>query len=787
MDVNNKVVTDIQNARDGSKRLFVVHKNGVIRFTKNGVVAETPFLDISGRVNSSGEQGLLGLAFLGGYTSKKCFYVFYNKLNGNSVISRFRLTENPDVADPNSEEILLTIEKSGENHNGGQISFGPDGNLYIATGDSSYQPDQTSQDLTNLKGKILRINVEQTSPGLPYAIPATNPHASSTVRRREILCWGLRNPWRFSFDPVNGDLLVSDVGDYQREEINIVPAGSLNGGINFGWPIKEGTLNRLAVTPGPGTLRPPTFEYGQEIGGCVIGGLAYRGSNPRLQGFYLFGDLGIGKLMAMDLTTKKTQVIAETSHSMTTFGCDEDGEIYYAYERGIHRIEAPDTLPMPRLYTPSGTYTGGVDATIAAGVPGTTIRYTTDGTLPDETSRIHVPGTSIEFREPGQLQARYFRADLQPSPAAIAIYMLRPNPVETDPHASGNTFINDAVVNLTCTTPGVEIFYTLDQSDPTKESHRYVPGHPIVLASPTVIHARAYKTGWEPSSVTGHNIRMQVSEVELRSAYPDLDEPVDLTSKTLGATFHYTLNEASPTTSSPVWTSPRHLPPGTRLRVLATRGAMTPRSSSFTIRPISSSRVLFQMINNLAANYEDAVSFADGSVYAVADHQIYRISNGSTITLLPTGNDRTILSSITATNGLKTRDDLAAKWGHAILLATHLHLQPHRDRQRQGYGHRGRTRRGHSLCRPKHHRKNPCLRSGISGRRGRCLRLSRRSGRAGEVHGTRWNRPHCIGCHLCYGTFGQQDQENRHRWPSLDRQRCGYRRVDRRTSCQCPI
>ena len=278
--------TYIISARDGSGRLFVVLQGGTIRIIKNGVLQSTPFLDISTRVSCCGERGLLSVAFPPGYAGKGHFYVYYTNTAGNLVIARYSLTANPDVADASSEAIVLTIDHpTFSNHNGGQLAFGPDGYLYIGTGDggSAGDPNGNGQNTNVLLAKVLRIDVE--SGATPYAIPGSNPVITPTPSRGEIWAYGLRNPWRFSFDRSTGDLYIGDVGQNNYEEVDFQPAAS-SGGQNYGWNIMEGLHCYNATTCNMSGLTLPVLEYDHSASNCAItGGFVYRGTQfARMQG-----------------------------------------------------------------------------------------------------------------------------------------------------------------------------------------------------------------------------------------------------------------------------------------------------------------------------------------------------------------------------------------------------------------------------------------------------------------------------------------------------------------------
>lgn len=299
----------ITNAGDGSGRIFVVEQSGFIRILKNGSMLATPFLDIHTIVKSGGEQGLLALAFHPSYSTNGIFFVAYtaprngDNTGSNLILQRFSVSaSNPDLADPASGVILLTISHPAySNHNGGTLAFGGDGYLYWSTGDggSGGDPDNNAQQLNNLLGKILRIDVNS---GSPYGIPTSNPfHSSADPNlKKEIWAYGLRNPWRISFDGLTHDLYIGDVGQSAREEVNFQPANSL-GGENYGWRIVEGSL---CYNPSSGCNQSgkilPVAEYNHTLGCSITGGYAYRGLNfPSLAGYYFYGDYCSGRLFSL--------------------------------------------------------------------------------------------------------------------------------------------------------------------------------------------------------------------------------------------------------------------------------------------------------------------------------------------------------------------------------------------------------------------------------------------------------------------------------------------------------
>ena len=297
----------ITNAADGSGRLFINLQDGPIRIHDGTRLLKEPFLDITPRVGCCGESGLLGVAFHPDYETNGYFFLDYTDSSGGfgkTVISRFSVSgDNPNVADPDSEKVLLTFEQPHGTHNGGQLQFGPDGYLYIATGDggSPNERGERSADLNSLFGKILRIDVNvDDGSGPPYAIPPSNPFAGREGAREEIWAYGLRNPWRFSFDRETGDMFIGDVGANRVEEVNFQPASS-SGGENYGWPMVEAVNCPLFPDACEDeALTKPIRYHRHDLGCSVIGGYRYRGVEvPRLSGVYVYGDYCSGRLFAV--------------------------------------------------------------------------------------------------------------------------------------------------------------------------------------------------------------------------------------------------------------------------------------------------------------------------------------------------------------------------------------------------------------------------------------------------------------------------------------------------------
>ena len=267
----------ITNAGDGSDRLFITLLGGQIRIFDGQQILAQPFLDISSLVTSGGEQGLFSVAFHPDYANNGWLYVDYTDLNGNTVIASYSISADPNIVDPASAAILLSISQPFANHNGGQLQFGPDGYLYIGMGDggSGGDPQNNAQTLSTLLGKMLRIDVDGAP---PYSIPADNPFINDPVAREEIWALGLRNPWRFSFDRQTGDLFIADVGQSTLEEVDFQPSHS-TGGANYGWRLMEGSdCYNPTTNCNNGMLTLPILEYDHSLGCSITGGYRYRGT-----------------------------------------------------------------------------------------------------------------------------------------------------------------------------------------------------------------------------------------------------------------------------------------------------------------------------------------------------------------------------------------------------------------------------------------------------------------------------------------------------------------------------
>ncbi len=366
--LSSQVVHVANSGVAGDQRLFLVRKEGVIEIYDGNAVLGTPFLDIDGLVidppSTNDERGLLSMAFHPDYDTNGFFYVNYVDNGGDTAVRRYQVSGNPNIANAASGANVIGIDQPAINHNGGQLQFGPDGYLYIGMGDGGGSCDGAgsgcnAQRTNDLLGSMLRIDVDgddfPADAARNYAIPASNPFVFDAAVADEIWSNGLRNPWRFSFDRLTGDMYIGDVGQSgssRREEINFQAAAS-GGGQNYGWPIAEGTQcdpgtcalgNCPTPIPSCGSLTFPIYQYAS---GCAVtGGHVYRGSDiPDLVGLYVFSDYCSGDIIALDVDTLDDPIIADTGFGLTSFGEDIDGEIYAAVGNQILKLVPEGTIP----------------------------------------------------------------------------------------------------------------------------------------------------------------------------------------------------------------------------------------------------------------------------------------------------------------------------------------------------------------------------------------------------------------------------------------------------------
>ena len=343
---------DLQHA--GDDRLFVVEQGGLIKILNaDGTTTGTPFIDVSGIISTGSERGLLGLAFHPDYANNGYFYVNYTDSGGDTQVSRFSVSGgNPDLADPNSELFIISYNQPFANHNGGSLAFGPDGLLYISAGDggSGGDPGNRAQNTEILLGKLLRIDVDNPGGGNNYGIPVDNPFAGDPPNAEEIWAYGLRNPWKFSFDSTNGDVWIADVGQNAIEEIN--KAGGAEAGLNYGWRCYEGSLPfNTTGCPNPSELTFPIAEYPHPTGFSITGGYVYRGSiYSDIAGYYFCGDFGTGLIATVD-PGDNFNILGTFGGSWSSFGQDNSGELYIVnYSGQISKILG-EVLSVDRIET----------------------------------------------------------------------------------------------------------------------------------------------------------------------------------------------------------------------------------------------------------------------------------------------------------------------------------------------------------------------------------------------------------------------------------------------------
>lgn len=360
----------LTHAGDDSGRLFLVERSGVVRIFENGALRSTPFLDIQGRVESAScsECGLLSVAFSPDFAQSGRFYVNYTANDNpvgpgvagerdgpyDTVIARFTISSDPNVADPDSEERVLLVNQPNDNHNGGQVNFGPDGEFYVGMGDggAANDPRDIARNPASLLGKMLRIHVTDTG---TYTVPADNPFVGQAGYRPEIWALGLRNPWRWSFDRTEGDLYIGDVGQRAFEEIDFEAADD-PGGRDFGWDVMEGFScfdDPNESGDGPGCdqtgLTLPIHDYSHSLGIAVSGGYVYRGAAPALQGIYFYGDYGSGRIWGLRRVGNDwvNQEFLNTAYRISSFGEDQSGELYVVDLGGsVYRIGVVQNLDL---------------------------------------------------------------------------------------------------------------------------------------------------------------------------------------------------------------------------------------------------------------------------------------------------------------------------------------------------------------------------------------------------------------------------------------------------------
>jgi sugar lactone lactonase YvrE len=543
---------------DGSGKLFIVEQQGTVRILDATNLLTEPFLDIRSNVLTSAERGLLSIAFSPNYASNRNFYAFYTRKPDGAVrISRFSLLPDQERGDTNSEQALLTIPHPNNVHNGGQMAFGSDGYLYIGIGDGGYANVSTNpaQRLDQLLGKVLRIDSEN---GSPYVIPPTNPFLTNATARPEIWAYGLRNPWRFSFDRQTGDLYIADVGQINREEVNFQPANSL-GGQNYGWPKYEGTTNFSSNFPNlnSNNLVFPAFEYSNPFQSCIIGGYVCRQTNSsRMPGIYLFADFMVNKVFGakMDQGQWKMAELGGSLGRISAFAESETGQLFVTDYTGGKIYALQDSL---QTFKPTVFPVGGIIfsnlVTVSCLTSNASIHFRNDSQDPTEADPV-ISGTAVQVVS-GTNKFRAFRADLSPSAISANVFTLKVGTPAFSPNQG--PISHGTMVAISTITSNAVIHYSLDGSTPTTNSLLYIS--PISLNGNTTLIARGFREGFTDSDIKQQFYSLAaVSPVTFNpSAGPVTNgTPVSISCATSNAIIHYTLDGTTPNTNSPVYSSP---------------------------------------------------------------------------------------------------------------------------------------------------------------------------------------------------------------------------------------
>ncbi|HSF14292.1 MAG TPA: PQQ-dependent sugar dehydrogenase [Vicinamibacteria bacterium] len=451
------------HAGDGSGRLFITLQNGQVVIYDGTQVLPIRFLTLTSLVSCCGERGLLSVAFHPDYSTNGLFFVSYTDTAGDSVIARYSVSStDANVADPDSALTILTADQPFGNHNGGQLQFGPDGYLYISLGDggSSGDPQNRAQSLGTVLGKILRIDVDS---GTPYAIPVDNPFVGVLGAREEIWAYGLRNPWRFSFDRSTGDLFIGDVGQNIWEEVNFQSASS-PGGENYGWRRMEGNhCFNPATNCNDGTLTIPILEYQHTLGCSVTGGYRYRGSAIfALQGMYLFGDYCTGRIwsaLPVGGGVWNAGQLLDTSLLISSFGEDAEGELFVADHSApngtLYRIIEATSPSGPEVSVSPGSLAFG--AQLVEGGPTASLNVVIRNV---GTAALAIGGVNLGGTSPSEFRLTADTGQIVLPPGQQRIVTLDFDPQENGGHFGSLTiFTNDAdedVTEVTLTGLGAE-------------------------------------------------------------------------------------------------------------------------------------------------------------------------------------------------------------------------------------------------------------------------------------------------------------------------------------------
>ena len=663
----------ITHAGDGSGRLFIVEQWGRIQILQGTNELPMPFLDISSRVATEGsEQGLLGLAFPPGFPTNQHFYVDYTRPDNAVVISRFNVSStNANLANGNSEQVLLVIPKPYNYHNGGQLAFGPDGYLYIGVGDGGPEGDtlNSAQNTGLLLGKLLRIDVENGA--TPYRAPTNNPFVGNANYAPEIWALGLRNPWRFSFDRLTGDLYIGDVGQNNFEEINFQPAG-LVGGQNYGWRIMEGPTNYIvpAGFTNFASLTVPVVSYSHaslptDFSAAVIGGYIYRGPEaPRLNGIYFYGDYVAGWIWGMKQSGSNWQSVplfspSSPSYNISTFGEDDSGQIYMAdYTHGkIYQLQDSGQA-WPPTFQASNNIVNAPFVTVSCLTTGAVIHYTSNGIDPTESDPAVAAGGSIPVTFRTVYKIRAYRVDLTPSQVASGSFTGQTGTPVFVPAAGPIT--NKTPVSITTVTPNATIYYTTNGTTPTTNSRVYT--NPVILSGGNILEAMDIAAGYANGLVgTAVYTTALVTTPTFSPSGGAITNKtwVSISNATPGAVIHYTTNGKDPTSSSTTYSKALQLSGGATLKAIGiAKGYSNSVVASLTYTTAQTAKPIFNpaggpivngtTIQIACATPGSAVYYTTNGSYPTTKSQIY---------FLPMKiNGGIVFGAIAAANGYSNSD-----------------------------------------------------------------------------------------------------------------------------------
>jgi glucose/arabinose dehydrogenase len=467
---------DIANAGDGSNRLFIVQQNGIIRIWNGSALLPAPFLNVGNIISTTGgEQGLLSLAFHHDYKNNGYFFIYYTNISGDITVAQYHVSVNPDIADTTGK-VLLNISKKFKNHNGGKLNFGTDGNLYFATGDggSGNDPDNNSQTGTSLLGKMIRINVDNFTVSPYYTIPTDNPYVGNASFDSKVWALGLRNPFRWSFDRLTGDIWIGDVGQSAKEEIDFRPADS-TGHINYGWRCFEGSIS----TPGvpdctPADYMPPIFDYDNPVdsSAAVVGGYVYRGNEyPAFTGYYIATDVYSGTIYLIKRDEQGNQTITIQTglqNFIVSFGEGENSALYAISQstNTLYKVTATVALPLTLTAFTVKRFNYYNEIKWTTETPGDIkmfyVEYSQDGIRFERAGAVAAgknrEGSSYEYHHVTQATSAWYRLAIKDNDGSISYsYIIHLTATENKTAKIYPTIIQNHLFNISLPEPAIKM------------------------------------------------------------------------------------------------------------------------------------------------------------------------------------------------------------------------------------------------------------------------------------------------------------------------------------------